>query len=115
MRAKIQSSVADVSLAMPAMSLANSKNLQVVNEAFLLIGYYLKNGLDSIGNVLVHADNFEFLYKQVHPGQHPECLQFIAWSLYILSLRCFQPNQESAGKLALAQTVVQKLTQILSR
>ena len=63
--------------------------------AYLLLGNYLKSGLD-ISNFWLDVNLFNSLYKtKILESTNLDTLRYMAWSLYIFTSRCFKPGTES--------------------
>ena len=52
------------------------------------------------------------MYERISEAA-PSTLNYMAWSLYIFSSRCFAPGTETHQLMLSAQACVQKLTEIL--
>jgi hypothetical protein len=48
---------------MNAINLVKSGNPLLIAQAYMLIGYYLKNGFESIGSILAQPNNFEYIFS----------------------------------------------------
>ena len=82
--------------------------------AYLLLGNYLKSGLD-ISRLWLDVNNFNNLYKtQISEATNLETLKYAAWSLYIFTSRCFKPGTESVQLMLSVTNTVELLTNILS-
>lgn len=53
------------------------------------------------------------MYERVGESIAPSTLQFMAWSLYIFTSRCFVPGTETTQLMPSVQACVTKLTDIL--
>ena len=83
--------------------------------SFILLGSYLKNDIDITGeitDIFINVVSFQSMYERIGEAA-PSTLNYMAWSLYIFSSRCFAPGTETPQLMLSAQACVQKLTEIL--
>ena len=81
--------------------------------AYLLLGNYLKNGID-ISALWLDTNSFELMYaQQINQSTNLQTLKYAAWSLYIFTSRCFRPGTESLQLMFSVQSTVKLLTDIL--
>lgn len=77
-----------------------------------MLGSYLKNKID-ITELFIDVVSFETMYERVSQTAPSTTLNYMAWSLYIFTSRCFTPGTETPQLMLSVQAVVIKLTDIL--
>lgn len=62
------------------------------DQAFLVIGSLLRNGLD-LASLIFDSDALEVILSQIYPLQAAVSLRYISWTLLIICKRYYEPGE----------------------
>jgi hypothetical protein len=87
---KLQSLLLNFDLVVKVINQIYSSCIEVRDQTFLVIGTLIRNGID-LNNLIFDSDALEVILSQIYPAQTAVSLRYLAWCLYIICKRYFQP------------------------